>query len=259
LAPPFVQGRDQRAITGEPDGQALGAAASLELVKREGTSYSLTSSLAGSYSAFADQVHGRLCSINSSDPDYVVLETFAWVVAEVERRRSTAWAGANPQEFADAVEHAIGGGQDASGDRRFNSTKIPAWRRWIVFMGLGVDLPGNIGFYPYIAERLARELSASGLPTDVDLPAAEPLELIAQRMPYIDGGFLFLQIASRTGLHLPARRISRLLSIALRDLHDEGMIVLGMRGDASDLLELAPDGQHPIRNIQTIRLVGQVQ
>jgi hypothetical protein len=225
-------------------------------VRRESGAYSLAGAPVASYREFADQVHDRLCTIDSSDPDFLVLETFAWVVIEVERRQSTSWAGANPQDFADAVEAALGK-KETSGERRFNSTKLAPWRRWTTFMGLGLDLPGNTGFYPYIAERLARELARSELPTETDLLVSEVLAVIGRKMPYMDGGVIFSRVATRVQFQLPARRVSRLLSIALRDLHDEGRISLQIRGDSSDRFELAPDGQHAIKAVQTIRLTGQ--
>lgn len=252
LSPPFLQGGQTRPISGEPDGQALGAATSLGLVRREAGNYRLEHPPARSYPAFADEVHDRLTGVDASDPDFVVLEAFAFVASEIERRQSTAWLGTSAQEFADAVEHAIGGVEEGTNERRFNSTKIAPWRRWIMLLGLGVELPGAIGFYPYVAERLLRELRRAGLPTGVALPAAELLAAVAKRMPYLDGGALFLDLCRRTGLRLPARRLTRLLSVALRDLHDEGALVLGVRGDASDLFELAPDGQHPVKTVQTI-------
>lgn len=249
LSPTFVQAGQKRVISGEPDGQAVGAATSLELVERDGASLALTASAPVSFQAFSDQVHARLCSIDETDPDYVVLETFAWVAVEVERRQSTGWAASSPQEFADAAEHALGG----SDERRFNSTKLPPWRRWITLLGLGVDLPG-VGFYPYVTERVRRELTSSGLQAGVELKAAEVLAALARRAPYLDGGALFNSVAERVGVRLPSRRVTRLLSTALRDLHEEGALALTVRGDASELIELAPDGQHPIKTVQTIVL-----
>ena len=249
LSPPFVQAGQRRLITGESDGQAVGAATSLDLVKREGPLLALAASVPKSFRDFSDQVHARLCSIDESDPDYVVLETFAWVAVEVERRGSTGWAASSPQDFADAAEHALGG----SGERRFNSTKLPPWRRWITLLGLGVELPGA-GFYPYVADRVRRELAASRLPRGVELKAPEVLAALSRRAPYLDGGALFSSVADRVGMRLPSRRVSRLLSTALRDLHEEGVLALSVRGDASELIELAPDGQHTIKTVQTIVL-----
>ncbi|WP_304051303.1 hypothetical protein, partial [Jatrophihabitans endophyticus] len=72
------------------------------------------------------------------------------------------------------------------------------------------------------------------------------------RMPYVDGGSLHRRALSRRGA-APPRRVSRLLSVALRDLHDEGVLQLRVTGDATGLTELAPD-VHPIRTVQTIVL-----
>lgn len=253
LAPAFTQGGQRRALSGELDGQALGAATSLGLVRRESGDYALDQPAASSFQSFADQTHARLTAIDGQDPDYVVLEVFAFVVAEVERHQSTDWINASAQEFADAVEHALGGGYDSTGERRFNSTKLAQWRRWLVFIGLGLELPST-GFYPYVAERLLRELRSAELPTGRPIPAAEILSIIAKRMPYLDGGDLFVTLSRRLGLRLPARRITRVLSIALRDLHDEGSVTLAVRGDATDLVELAADGQHPVKTVQTVVL-----
>lgn len=257
LSPAFTQNGTVRALSGELDGQAFGAATSLGLARREGPNWILEQPPAPSFARFADDVHRRLTSIDETDPDYVVLEAFAFVVAEIEKRQSTGWISASASDFADAVEHAIGGA-DPTGERRFNTTKFAPWRRWIVLAGLGVELPGTLGFYPYVAERLLVELRKSELDVGQPVAANLVLETVARQLPYLDGGALFNSVCKRTGVRLAPRRLSRVLSVALRDLHDEGAIQLGIRGDATDVFDLSPDGQHAVKTVQTVTINGGV-
>lgn len=253
LNPRFSQGGAPRPTGGEAELAVVGCAVSLGLVTREGTDYVLTAPPPSDYVGFADAVHDRLCSIAADAADRVLLEVFAWMSTEVDVRQATAWVSASREEFADAADAAIGGGAGPQGERRFNSTKLASWRRWMGFVGLSVELPSPLGFQPHLAERLSRELARSGLPCDVELPVGVVLEALSERMPYADGGSLYRTAMARRG-GTPTRRVSRLLSVALRDLHDEGRLRLGVTGDATGLRELAPD-LHAVNSVQTILLL----
>jgi hypothetical protein len=251
INPVFVQGGIARTITGEPDGQALGSASSLELVHRDGGDYQLTRTAPASFRVFADEVHDRLCRIGSEDPDFVVLQVFAFVVAETDRRRSTLWLMINAVDLADTINVGLGEQSESQTDRAFNTSKMAAWRRWLAFLGLITELPDRMSFYPYVADRLLRELVRANLPRGEEIPAARLLEVVARRLPYLDGGLL--HAAATTGDRPAGRRLSRVLSTALRDLHDEGTIEIRVRGDAADVHELAPD-LHPLKSLQSIVL-----
>ena len=74
LSPAFVQNRQARPVSGELDGQAIGAATSLDLVRREGRGYVLTAPPPATYAAFADQTHTQLCGVAADTQENQNLE-----------------------------------------------------------------------------------------------------------------------------------------------------------------------------------------
>jgi hypothetical protein len=135
-----------------------------------------------------------------------------------------------------------------------NPTKAVAWRRWLSFLGLGVQMPiPSLVDFPSPSARIAREIERAKLKSGEDLTAAQFLDLLAGRMPYLDGGRLFRQACERIGHQPKPRQLSPLLSAGLRDLHDEGAIRLRPRGDSKDRVTLADD---PAHEIQTFNLVA---
>ena len=235
--------------------QAVGASVSLGLLELEGGNYRLAQPLPANYAAFSDAAHDRLCSISADDADYLLFEAFAWMSLKIDQDQSLEWTSRNADSFANAIEADVG--NPVGGDLRYNGTKITAWRRWIQFLDLAVDLPGGLGFYPCIAGRVLRELSRSDLARNVELPVNEVLAALAHRMPYIDGGILQATVARQIGVTLDRSRVSRLLSMALRDLADEGILKLHARGDASGFVELAAD-ERPAATVLGITLQGAV-
>lgn len=255
LNPRFSLKAGLRTLGGDADDQTVGAAMSLGFVRKEGSESMLGVSCPANYGAFADLVHDRLCSIDGDDPDAVLFEVFAWIATEVEAQQSTGWIGsAQNDQFADAADLGIGARPDRQGMRRFNATKVTPWRRWMTFLGLAADFPRGLGFYPYVADRLSRELSRSGMRTGEEVPIATVLEIVARRMPYLDGGRMFEAASARRENAPQGRRLSAILSIALRDLHDEGGLELRVRGDATDLRDLSRDDLHAVKSVQTIVL-----
>lgn len=250
LNPPFVNGGHPRPSDVSAPKQAVGAAASLGLLSQEGGVYALTSALPPHYAGFSDLVHDRLVAVGPDDPDYLVLEVFAWIGFEVDRL-GPEYPATN---FADAADHALKDPSVGDEARRFNSTKLAAWRRWVRFLGLAVSLPSGPGFYPCVTERVGRELRRSGLATGVPLPANDVLNALALRMPYLDRGVLRTSVAARAGVANDASRVSRLLSSGLRDLHDEGRLILHSRGDAASYVTLFPDSFHGVQSVLAVTL-----
>src|SRR5690606_27249244 len=84
-------------------------------------------------------------------------------------------------EFADKTNEGLTG-------KEMNTTKAVAWRRWLMFMGLGITAPHDRAApdFPSPAGRIARELGRSGLVSGANLPAGDFLKLLTQRMPYLD-------------------------------------------------------------------------
>jgi hypothetical protein len=135
-----------------------------------------------------------------------------------------------------------------------NTTKLLPWRRWLAFMGLGVSLPLVQGTpdLPLPSTRIARELARADFPVDVEMPAADLLAALAERLPYLDGGRLYAQACQRIEHAASGRRLSPLTSAALRDLHDEGFLSLRPRGDAADAARLWDDPSHLIQTFSTV-------
>lgn len=237
-------------------GDALGAASSLKLIEATRDEAQLAPGFEGEDPAqFADRVHDRLVQLPPEESDRVLLEGYAWVAAESDRQSDLAWMYEwTRDEFADNANQGLTG--EDEGGKPMNTTKAVAWRRWLSFLGLGVALPlANTPDFPSPAHRIARELDRAGLKPGEELTKARFLEIIAERMPYLDGGALFKQACQRIGHQPRPRRLSPLLSAGLRDLHDEGRIQMRPRGDASDALTLADDPTHPIQTFNLV-LIG---
>ena len=238
--------------------QTIGAAVSLGFVEIAGRNqYRLTADLPQSLGGFADLVHGRLASAGSDDADSVMFEAYGAAVALTEKHGGTTWIGRTRTDVAGEIDHALRPAEDRDGERRFNSTKFAPWVRWMTFLGLGYDVPvagGRTAFFPYPAERLSRELTAL---TEDLLPGREhetdtALPLLSRRMPYLDGGRFFLDAAERLAVSLPPRNLTRVLSGALRDLHDDDRLRLAILGDTASAYTLGRDPAHPLRAFRTI-------
>lgn len=233
-------------------GNALGAASSMKLVDANREQAVLAEGFSlESASDFADCLHDHLLAGKASESDRVLLEGYAWIAAESDRRGDLAWIyEMTAAEFADFANTGLVG-EDEDG-KPMNSTKAVAWRRWLSFLGLGVALPLPAVDYPSPAARIAREIERAKLSTEQPLTADAFIELLATRMPYLDRGKLYRQACERIGHQARDRRLSPLLSAGLRDLHDEGVIRMQARGDSAGAVALSDDRDHAI---QTFNLV----
>jgi hypothetical protein len=254
---PTIRGIEQKGSEENTNvRQLLGATASLGLIESPSQNqYKLTAPLPGTIEAFADTVHDRLVGLDLSHPDSVVLEAFAAMVALTEVEKGTSWLDLNTKDRAAKINAAMRPPDtDESDDekKRFNATKTSPWKRWIIFLGLGVQMPKS-DLYPYPAQRLEREVGR--LRADGTVATALEIEVfittIAKRMPYLDGGPLFLASVERVRLAPLGRRVSRVLSGTLRDLHDDERLVLHEIGDAKEPYMLTQE-PHPIRTIKTV-------
>ena len=182
-------------------------------------------------------------------------QAFAFIVARSEQGRGTAWLHtATNKALADAVNAALPSRADTSSEgRRFNETKVVPFWRWMILVGLALDLPGD-SCHPYVSPRLARELARSNLPRGEQIPISRVLEIIAERMPYLDGGALYNSAAEKLGLPNHSRALSPILSTALRDLNEQGLVAVGARADAAGLVNLADDRFSPVKAIQFMTL-----
>jgi hypothetical protein len=231
----------------------LGAASSLGLVSYDRSRAALLmESPCDSASEFADHIHDHLLHLPPEDTNKVLLEAYAWIAAESDRIGDLGWIyDLDRKAFADSANKALIG--DDEDGRPMNDVKVVPWRRWLLFLGLGVQLPlSNAPDFPSPAPRILRELHRAAMDDNSERNAREFLGLLAERMPYLDGGKLFAQACERIG-HVPrSRSLSPLLSAALRDLHDEGRVTLRPRGDASDAVLLTDDPAHPVQTFNTV-------
>lgn len=241
INPGFTRGGAQVRAETSLAGDASGAAYALGLAEREGSRVRLTTSDQGRDPlAFADQVHDVLCAASSDDLNSVIFEAYAWLAAESQRRQDLGWLYETGRDaFADMMDSALVG-RDEDG-RLMNTTKVPAWRRWLRFLGLSVPMPAGLIDYPSPARRIGIELRRAGATADTVMRAEDFVQRVGQRCPYLDRGRLFAQAAQRSGHAGSPRTLSAVLSCALRDLEAEGLLELRLAGDAADTLSLSGD------------------
>ncbi len=147
---------------------------------------------------------------------------------------------------------------DAPPPRHFNDTKLRAWRKWATFLGLG--WPMRFGqreiIIPDATVRI-RSLLPALFPDKALLPFGTFMERLAHYCPELDGGVLFRYCwqASR-GAEERGRRISLMLSTALRTLHGLGVIRLEEHADALENWQLYSAEGNPHHQITHITLAG---
>jgi len=259
---PAMRGLDQKGSEENTNiRQLLGATASLGLIESPSQNqYQTTAPVPSTIEAFADAVHDRLVGLDTYHADSIVLEAFAAITVLTEAEQGTSWLDLKAKDRAARINAAVlafDANEDDEEKKRFNETKYSPWKRWMIFLGLGVPMPKS-DLYPYPAERLQREIAR--MRADETIPRVLEIgvfiNMIAELMPYLDGGRLFLASADRARLPPLGRRISRVLSGALRDLHDDKRLVLEAIGDARDMYALAQE-PHAVRSIKAVRLERQ--
>lgn len=219
--------------------QTVGCARSLGFVRDEDDTLVLDVVVPASLEAFGDLVHERLCH-PPNEADRVVLRAYACCLAITEKAGgSTEWLTENADRIAGHLDDALQR-IDPSPQRLFNATKAPAWRAWLVALGLAVEGAALPSLYPQPTARMARLLPTIAQTNgwDVEIPARTFVDELAARMPYLEGGSLFTEAASSCGFKPRPGWLGGIASEALRDLHDEGAIELRSRADARDALSL---------------------
>lgn len=260
---PIVRGVEQRGSEGEHVNirQMLGAATSLGMIETTAQNrYRLCAPAPETLAGFADAVHDHLAHVAWDHPDSIVLEAFAATVAVTEIEQGTAWLEGHAKDLAARINAAVRSDTDQSEDesnRRFNSTKASAWKRWMIFLGLGIPMR-KVDFYPYPVQRLAYEVARARVEPRATgkLEISAFMTLIAERLPYLDGGRLFEASRERTRLPALERRVSRVLSGALRDLHDDQRLKLETVGDAKESYALTNE-PHAVRNVKAVDFASE--
>lgn len=110
-----------------------------------------------------------------------------------------------------------------------NETKLGNYVRWFSYIGLGWRDPSK-RFVPDPTERLSRSLPAI-FGSSRRLDAIAFMAALAQVCPELDGGALFLD-ATEEHYRMSDRVCTGALALALRNLHDEGVIELDCPKDS---------------------------
>jgi hypothetical protein len=237
--------------------QVIGAASSLGAVDgdRASAATDLTASTL-SHQQMADWMHDALCALEPDHKDAVILETYAWLAARSDKAGSMAWMHElNAAAFANAAAEGLLG-LDDDGDVKMNTSKVVAWRRWLIFLGLAITLPSPMLPQPSPTARLRRELVRAGLGGS-SVSAQAFVGVIAERLPYLDRGRLYRQACERLGHPAASPRLSPLLSVALRELHDDGLIEMSQVGDAAGIIQLTPDPGHATNGFLSVRIAPE--
>jgi hypothetical protein len=241
LAPAYRTAESTPPKDGDRVREVFRVARDLKLLDADQNDWVSQCELPATRRAFAHHVHAHLCGLESDDPDAVLLRAYAWCVAYAEANGTSTVLSRTAKELVREIAAALGRSNEQDEDPLFNSTKWPAWKDWMVFLGLGWnDLPGTSGFLLDPSRRIEEEILALTL-SDSRLDAKSFVVGIAKTFPYLDNGTLF-EAACSTGLARPPKgQLSRVLSQAIRALQDEGILRCEMVGDARDGVALFPD------------------
>lgn len=140
-----------------------------------------------------------------------------------------------------------------------NGDKFPAWRTWAAFLGYGwIFVRGSSRILvPDCHDRIAG-LIDSWLPADGrTITFSAFIEQMAHDCPELDGGPLFARaVHAGAADQERGRRVSLMLSSALRGLHDAGRCELVELADALDGWSLFPASGHAIQDVTHIRRGG---
>lgn len=259
---PMIRGVEQKGSEENTNiRQLLGATASLGMIESPSQNlYKLTGTVPGTIEAFADAVHDRLVGLDINHADSIVLEAYAAMVVITEAEQGTSWIDITAKDRAERINQTVrllDTEDDDEEKKRFNATKSSPWKRWMTFLGLGVVMPKS-DFYPYPVQRLEREIGRLG-PNGTGEQTIDAEAFIAQvagRMPYLDDGRLWRSSVDRIRLAPIGRRVSRVMSGAMRDLHDDGRLILDVIGDTKKTYALAQE-PHAIKNFTAVTLKGQ--
>ena len=232
--------------------QTVGAAASLNLIETDRTTLrSRVKPIPATLRDFSDLCYDRLLATNDSvradaedDDNALLLTAYAIVALKCDQQRSLSWFCDHLEvsTFADEVRAAAA--TSNPGGALFNTTKYAPWRRWMVHLGLIEDI-GHGSLIPDVSRRLGSEIARAIPPISGTQPAVQFVGWVRTRLPFIPGGRLFAGVTRQTSRPSDC---GVLLSAALRNLRDEGVIRLTTVGDAAGQVALTPDDADPTRS-----------
>lgn len=237
--------------------QALQAASGLGLIESGRDRVELLiSDLPTEIAGFSDIVHGLLLAQPEQSADADILDAYACVVVQTEKQGNRQWLNDwTSAKIADLLTAALPPKAVETNSQRYNPYRHPAWERWVEFIGLNETLSSRTTLLS-VTNRLHRALRASDLPRDQEIAPEDFLAWVASALPYLDKGTLFVAAAKRME-YVHGATLSRLLSAALRDLHEDGIIRLVIpRGDAQVGAKLAADSLADVKAFNALILEG---
>jgi hypothetical protein len=237
--------------------QTLQAASGIGLIETSREKVDLlVSSLPADISEFADLVHELLLAQLEHSSDSDILDAFACAAVETELRLNRQWlSDSTAAQIADLFTRSLKPRAVETTDQRYNTSRHATWMRWVEFVGLNETISSRTTLLS-VTNRLYRALRTSELPRDHAIIPEDFMKWVASTLPYLDNGTLFLAAAKRMG-YVPGNTASRLLSAALRDLHEDGHIRLVLpRGDAQVAAKLAADQLSDVQAFNAVMLMG---
>jgi hypothetical protein len=226
--------------------QTVGAAASLDLVATDRNLLrSLILETPASQTAFSDVCYDRLLNAANGDTrgseaavdNALLWSAYAIVALKSDQNRCLSWFcdDLDVDAFSNDVRNAVSVADPTAA--LFNRYKFPPWRRWMLQLGL-MEQFDRSAVIPDVSRRLKAEILRSGLPERGSQAALQFLVWARTRMPFLPGGRIFVSVAGQAPR--PAE-CGVLLSAALRNLRDEGILRLTTVGDAAGQVSLSPD------------------
>ena len=199
---------------------------------------------------FLDALHDSL--IHATGPNRRLMQAFAVLVVACNQHRGVEWLTNMGNQTAYATFIAKGlpsEGKEREGSAMFNDTKLSAWIDYMDALGMGWNNANVFGchLFPSLTERLERTLMAcladGELEEDKQISAEAFLAILQKRMPYLDGGEMAQEVAKVMGTPpmLPDRTLGYVLSSALRDLREDGLLHFHREGDKGNPWRLWPE------------------
>lgn len=246
LAPTYRSSENAAPKDTERVREVFRVARDLTLLDAENDDWVSSRELPATRRHLALHVHAHLRNLPATDPDAVLLRAYAWCAGFVEAHGTAKMVDMGSGDMAREISASLGRTAEADDDKAFNPTKLPAWKDWMVFLGLGWnELPGARGFVPDPSRRIAEELPTLTLGHQ-RMEGGDFMLAISKSLPYLDGGDLFTEACQTRGIHPPKGQVSRLLSDALRTLDELGFLKLIVEGDAKTGVGLYRD---PLSNV----------
>lgn len=259
LNPGYARAGIDVGVKKEQAQDATGVSTSLGLVMKDGSAFRFVPESSIMPAQFPDVVHDILLGIENGEPNAVILDAYAWLVAESHRLEDLSWsANVDRDTFVNAMLVGLTA-KDEDGSLPMNKTKLLAWQRWLVLLGLCEDLPATpkTSFWHFSpARRIARELARAGLPRGHTMSGSEFLRLVAGRCPYLDGGHKYTRARTALDYAHPPRDLSAAMTVGLRELEADGVLEFGLLGDSGDALHFVSDTSFRTNSFNRVTVRG---